>query len=45
MDVSGVTTAPEANDRVTLEVVPPSGGTLLISRTMPPEILGVMDLH
>ena len=40
-----VTTPPVANDRVTLEVVPPSGGTLLISRTMPPEILSVMDLH
>jgi flagellin FlaB len=45
VDVTGVTSSPQANDRVTLEVVPPSGGTLLISRTMPPEILGVMDLH
>ena len=40
-----VTSSPVANDRVTLEVVPPSGGTLLISRTIPPEVLAVMDLH
>jgi flagellin FlaB len=42
---SGLATPPVANDNVTLEVVPPAGGTLLISRTMPPEILAVMDLH
>ncbi|MFQ5472462.1 MAG: hypothetical protein ACE5FA_06215, partial [Dehalococcoidia bacterium] len=34
-----------ANEVFTLEVVPPSGGTALISRTMPPEIDNVMDLH
>ena len=33
------------NEIFTLEVVPPSGGTLLINRTMPPEIDDVMDLH
>lgn len=42
---TGITTLPGANDTVTLEVVPPSGGTLLITRTMPPEIQTVMDLH
>jgi flagellin FlaB len=40
-----VTTEPVENVTATLEVVPPSGGTLLITRTMPPEILTVMDLH
>ena len=45
VDVSGVTTPPTSNDIVTLEVVPPSGGTLLLTRTMPPEIQAVMDLH
>jgi archaeal flagellin FlaB len=33
------------NEIFTLEVVPPSGGTLLINRTMPPSIDAVMDLH
>lgn len=33
------------NEVFTIEVVPPSGGTSLISRTMPPEIDLVMDLH
>jgi len=33
------------NEIFTLEVVPPSGGTLLINRTMPPAIDDVMDLH
>ena len=33
------------NETFTLEVVPPSGGTNLINRTMPPEIDDVMDLH
>jgi flagellin FlaB len=45
VDVSLVTSPPVANDTVTVEVVPPSGGTMLITRTMPPEILTVMDLH
>jgi len=34
-----------ANEIFTLEVVPSQGGTLLIERTMPPEIDLVMDLH
>ena len=34
-----------ANEIFTLEVVPPQGGTLLVSRTMPAEIDAVMDLH
>lgn len=34
-----------ANETFTLEVVPPAGGVSLISRTMPPEIDAVMDLH
>ena len=33
------------NEIFTLEVVPPTGGTLLINRTMPPQIDLVMDLH
>ena len=33
------------NETFTVEVVPPSGGTALISRTMPPAIDLVMDLH
>ena len=33
------------NEIFTLEVIPPSGGTLLINRTMPPQIDLVMDLH
>jgi flagellin FlaB len=33
------------NEIFTLEVVPPSGGTNLIERTMPPSIDTVMDLH
>ena len=45
LGAAGVTSTPLANNVVTLEVVPPSGGTLLITRTMPPEILAVMDLH
>jgi len=39
----GSTLAP--NEIFTLEVIPPSGGTNLINRTMPPEIDDVMDLH
>ena len=34
-----------ANEIFTLEVVPAQGGTLLIERTIPPEIDTVMDLH
>ena len=33
------------NETFTIEVVPPSGGTNLISRTMPAQIDLVMDLH
>jgi flagellin FlaB len=35
----------DVNEIFTLEVVPPSGGTNLINRTMPPAIDDVMDLH
>jgi flagellin FlaB len=35
----------DVNETFTLEVVPPQGGTLLIERTMPPEVDTVMDLH
>jgi flagellin FlaB len=35
----------DRNENFTLEVVPPSGGTMLINRTMPPEVDDVMDLH
>jgi flagellin FlaB len=35
----------DVNEIFTIEVVPPQGGTLLINRTMPPEIDVVMDLH
>jgi flagellin FlaB len=35
----------EALETFTIEVVPPQGGTLLIERTMPPELDIVMDLH
>ncbi len=46
VDLAGqATTEPVENATVTMEVVPPSGGTLLITRTMPPEIQAVMDLH
>ncbi len=50
-ELAEVTVGPPAssslaeNEIFTLEVVPPSGGTLLINRTMPPEIDDVMDLH
>jgi len=49
-DCDPVTTGNQActldvNEQFTLEVVPPQGGTLLIERTMPPEIDTVMDLH
>jgi flagellin FlaB len=33
------------NEVFTLEVIPPSGGTLLVSRTVPPAISSVMNLH
>jgi len=33
------------NEIFTIEVIPPSGGTNLINRTMPPAIDDVMDLH
>jgi flagellin FlaB len=35
----------DANETFTLEIVPPQGGTLLVERTMPPEVDTVMDLH
>jgi archaellin len=35
----------DVNEIFTIEVVPPQGGTLLINRTMPPEVDVVMDLH
>jgi flagellin FlaB len=34
-----------ANETFTLEIIPPYGGTLLISRTIPPSIDTVIDLH
>jgi len=34
-----------SNEIFTIEVIPPSGGTNLINRTMPPAIDDVMDLH
>ena len=34
----------DPNEEWTLEVVPPSGGTLLINRVMPPQIDVVMDM-
>lgn len=33
------------NENFTVEVIPPGGGALIISRTMPPQIDAVMDLH
>jgi flagellin FlaB len=45
VDVSAVASPPVANDTVTIEIVPPSGGTLLLTRTIPPEVLTVMNLH
>lgn len=33
------------NESFTIEVIPPGGGALIISRTMPPQIDAVMDLH
>ncbi len=39
------TSALATNEIFTIEVIPPSGGTLLINRTMPPQIDLVMDLH
>jgi flagellin FlaB len=35
----------DINEEFTLEVIPPSGGTLLLNRTMPQQIDVVMDLH
>lgn len=35
----------DPNETFTLEVIPPSGGTNLVNRTMPPAIDDVMDLH
>lgn len=35
----------DANENFSIEVIPVSGGTLLINRTMPPAIAAVMDLH
>jgi len=35
----------DTNEIFTVEVIPPSGGALLINRTMPPQIDVVMDLH
>ena len=34
-----------SNETFTIEVIPPSGGTNLVMRTMPPAIDDVMDLH
>ncbi len=35
----------DPNEQFTIEVIAPSGGTMLIARTMPPAIDPVMDLH
>jgi len=35
----------DPNEMFTIEVIAPSGGTMLIARTMPPAIDPVMDLH
>jgi flagellin FlaB len=35
----------DVNETFTVEVIPPSGGALLIERTMPPQVDVVMDLH
>ncbi len=43
--VNADTGVPAVNERFTLEVVAPSGGSMLIARTMPPAIDPVMDLH
>jgi flagellin FlaB len=34
-----------ANTQFTLEIVPPAGGTMIISRTLPAKLQTVMDLH
>ena len=50
-ELAEITVSPPAgstldpNETFTLEVIPPSGGTNLINRTMPPAIDDVMDLH
>lgn len=35
----------DVNENFTVEVIPPSGGALVIQRTMPPQVDLVMDLH
>ena len=36
---------PEANDTFSIEVIPPTGSTLVLQRTVPPKVDLVTDLH
>ena len=45
VDIAGIPATLDINEVFTLEVIPPSGGTLLLNRTMPQQIDVVMDLH
>jgi flagellin FlaB len=45
VDLSGITTPPAANTEFTLEIKPPTGAVLNISRTTPPAIEAVMELR
>jgi len=45
VDIVTVGATLDINEVFTLEVIPPSGGTLLLNRTMPQQIDVVMDLH
>jgi flagellin FlaB len=45
VDIAAAGATLSINEEFTLEIIPPSGGTLLLNRTMPQQIDVVMDLH
>ena len=45
VDISGLTTAPSAYGTFTIQIVPPSGAAITITRTLPGTLDPVIDLH
>jgi len=45
VDVSGLTTKLQANQKFTIEFKPPSGSTVVFDRTVPANVDAVMDLY
>jgi archaellin len=45
VDISDLDTAPAAYGTFTIQIVPPAGASITITRTLPGTIADVVDLH